>query len=190
LSQGARIVILLLILLIILSLALNVYSIWQLLIFRDQAWAQQQRLQHLQQVAGETLSRTLEELETFDQATIEYTVQISQHIPVKAVVPFQENLRVPLQATIPISEEIRTEVVFEISQLGLSIPLDITFPLALEVPVDVTVPIDIDRQVPVSTTVPLHVRVPIVVDLAETDLGRYVELLKQSLKDVQQALSE
>jgi hypothetical protein len=78
----------------------------------------------------------------------------------------------------------------EISQLGLRIPVDITLPLVLDVPVDLTVPFNIDRQVPVSTTVPIRLQVPIVVNLGETDLSRYVELLKQSLKDVQQALSE
>jgi hypothetical protein len=190
LSRGAKITIFLLFLLVILSLALSGYTIWQLLIFREQALALQQRIQDLQQVALETVSHTITELETFDQATIQYTVQINDQIPVQAVVPFQENLRVPIQATIPISEELHTTVAFEISQLGLSIPLDITFPLALDVPVDLTVPFDIDRQVPVSTTVPIRLEVPIVVNLGETDLARYVELLKQSLRDLQQALSE
>jgi hypothetical protein len=190
LSRGAKIVIFLLFLLGILSLALSVYSIWQLLIFREQALALQQRIQDLQQVALETVSHTIMELDTFDQATIQYTVQINDQIPVQAVVPFQENLQVPIQATIPISEEISTTVALEISQLGLSIPLDITLPLALDVPVDLIVPFNIDRQVPVSTTVPIRLEVPIVVKLGETDLARYVELLKQSLKDLQQALSE
>jgi hypothetical protein len=189
LSRGAKIVIFLLFVLVILSLALNGYGVWQLLIFREQALALQQRIQDLQQVALETVSHTITELETFDQATIQYTAQINDQIPVQAVVPFQENLQVPIQATIPISEEISTTVAFEISQLGLSIPVDITFPLVLDVPVDITVPIDIDHQVPVSTTVPIRLKVPIVVKLSETDLGRYVELLKQELKDLEQALS-
>ena len=181
-SRGTKIVIFLLFLLVILSLALSGYSIWQLLIFREKALV-------LQHAALEGISRALQELEAFDQATIEYTVQINEQIPVQAVVPFQENLQVPIQATIPISEEINTTVAFEISQLGLSIPVDITLPLVLDVPVDITVPINIDRQVPVSTTVPIQLEVPIVVKLSETDLGRYVELLKQELKDLEQALS-
>ena len=188
-SRGAKIVIFLLFLLVILSLALNGYSIWQLLIFREQALALQQRIQDLQHAALEGISRTLQELEAFDEATIEYTVQINEQIPVKAVIPFQENMQIPIQATIPISEEISTTVAFEISQLGLSIPVDITLPLVLDVPVDITVPISIDRRVPISTTVPIHLEVPIVVKLSETDLGRYVELLKQELKDLEQALS-
>jgi hypothetical protein len=190
LSRGAKITIFLLFILVALSLALNGYTIWQLLIFREQALALQQRIQDLQQVALETVSHTIAELETFDQATIQYTVQINEQIPVKAVVPFQENLRVPIQATIPISEEISTTVALEISQLGLSIPLDITLPLVLDVPVDITVPIDIDRQVPVNTTVPIRLEVPFVVNLSETDLARYVELLKQELKDLEKVLSE
>jgi hypothetical protein len=189
LSRGAKITIFLLFVLVVLSLALNGYTIWQLLIFREQALALQQRIQDLQQVAAETVSRTIRELETFDQVSIEHTVQINEQIPVRAVVPFRENLQVPIQATIPISEEISTTVALEISQLNLSIPLDITLPLALEVPVDITVPIDIDRQVPVSTTVPIRLEVPIVVNLSETDLARYVELLKQGLKDLEQVLS-
>ena len=188
-SRGAKITIFLLFLLVILSLALNGYTIWQLLIFREQAMALQQRLQDVQQVAAETVSRAIRELEAFDQVSIEHTVQINEQIPVRAVVPFQENMRVPIQATIPISEELSTTVAIEISQLNLSIPLDITLPLVLEVPVDITVPIDIDRQVPVSTTVPIRLEVPFVVNLSETGLARYVELLKQELKALEQVLS-
>jgi len=190
LSRGAKIVIFLLFVLVILSVALSGYTIWQLLIFREQALALQQRIQDLQYVALETVSHTITELETFDQATIQYTVQINDQIPVQAVVPFQENLQVPIQATIPISEELSTTVTIEISQLGLSIPVDITLPLVLDVPVDLTVPFNIDRQVPVSTTVPIRLQVPIVVNLGETDLAQYVELLKQSLRDLQQSRSE
>ena len=188
-SRGAKIVIFSLFLLVVLSLALNAYSIGQLLIFREQALALQQRIQDLQYVALETVSRTIQELEAFDEVTIEYTVQIDEQMPVEAIVPFRENMRVPVQVTIPINEEINTTAVFQISQLGLSIPVDITIPLRFDVPIDITVPVDIDRQVPISTTVPIQLEVPIVLDLGETPLPRYVELLEQGLKDLEQALS-
>lgn len=188
-SRGAKIVIFTLFVLVTLSIALNVYSIWQLLIFRDQAFTLQQRLQDLQYAALETVSRTIQELEAFDEVTIETTVQIDEQIPVRAVVPFQENMRIPVQVTIPIRDEIATTAVFQISQLGLSIPVDITIPLMFDVPIDITVPVDIDRQVPISTTVPIQLEVPIVLDLGETPLPRHVELLEQGLKDLEQALS-
>jgi len=189
LSRGARLVIILLFLLVILSLGLNGYIIWQLLTFRQQALALQQQAQDLQQAALDAVSRSIQELEALDEVTIRYTVNISEEIPVDVVVPLQDRMQIPVQGTIPISKEINTTLIIQLSEFGLTVPLDVTIPLALDVPVDITVPVDIDRQVPIHTTVPFKLDVPIVIRLSETELAQYVELLKSGLKDLEQALS-
>jgi hypothetical protein len=188
LSRGAKFAIGVLFVLVLFSLALNGYLIWQWLSFQSQLMAAADQLEALRQTALGTIGQFRQELQAIDDLTLEYDVQIDDSLPVNAVVPFHERLDVPIQATVPISESIETSFDVDIPPFGLSVPVDVEVPVQLEVPIDLSVPIEIDRDVPVQTTVPISLEVPIAIDLADVGLRRYIELLDQSLADLERTL--
>jgi hypothetical protein len=188
LSRGAKFAIAVLFVLVLFSLALNGYLIWQWLSFQSQVLAAAEQLEELRLVALGTVGEFRQELQAIDNMTFDYDVQIDDSLPVNAVVPIRERLDVPVKATVPISETIETTFDIDISAFGLRVPVEVAVPVQLEVPIDLSIPIEIDREVPVQTTVPISLEVPITIDLAEIGLRRYIELLDQSLADLEQAL--
>jgi hypothetical protein len=203
LRRGGWIVNVLLFLLVLVSLALNAYLIRQWLIFRERAEALEEQAAGLidkalryEQLAFDLrdaalveIPRYRQELQGLQGMTFEYLVQIDENFPVDAVVPFQERLEVPIQTTVPISHAVETAFDLEIRQFGLSIPVEVTVPIQLEVPIDLSVPVEIDRDIAIQTTVPISLEVPIAIDLADTGLLEYVELLDQALAQLENTLA-
>ena len=185
-SKGAKITITVLFVLVLLSLGLNGLLIWQWWTFQQQAQATMQKIEPM--IRG-GLSQTIDDLESFEQSTLEFDIQIQQEFPVQVEIPFQETLEVPIQTTIPISQEIQTTIMIDPFQTGFTIPTDVSVPVDLEVPIDMNIPVSIDRTIPISTTVPLDLNVPIAIEVSETELAPYLERLRTGLASFEEALS-
>lgn len=186
-SRSAKIVIVILFILVLLSLGLNGLLMWQWWSFRQQVKA---TMQEFQPVIHEALGQAIAELETFEQSSLEFEIQIQQDFPVQVEIPFNETVEVPIQTTIPIKQEIQTTVVIDPLQTGLEIPTDVTVPVDLEVPIDLNIPVSIERTIPISTTIPLDLNVPLSIDVGQTDLAPYIERLRSALISFDQTLSD
>ncbi len=185
-SRSAKVIIFILFILVLLSLALNGLLLWQWWSFQQQVKA---AIRDFEPIVGEALSQAITDLETFENSTIEFNVQVQQEFPVQVEIPFQETLDVPIQTTIPISQEIQTTILIDPLQTGLSIPTDVTVPVDLEVPINLTIPVSVDRTVPISTTVPIDFNVPLSIKISETELAPYIGRLRTGLISLNQTLS-
>ena len=162
--------------LVCISLGLNIYLVWQL----------QQAQQDVKTVAQKfgpdvqtSLEQTIADLETFQDATIEFKVAVDEEFPIEAQIPFNETIEVPIKLTVPIKQNIDTTIVIDV--LGKGLPVDVSVPVDVEVPIDTTITVPIDRTIDVSTTVPLKMDVPISLQIGDTELAGYADRIRESL---------
>ena len=106
-----------------------------------------------------------DQLDTFSQQTINYSVHITQTVPVRADVPFSQTMTVPFNVNVPVSTTVKVSK--EIPVVG-QITFDV--PIQTEVPVSLSVPIEISRTLAVNTDVPLSLDVPLQIPLKDTSL--------------------
>lgn len=185
-SKGAKVVMGILFVLVLLSLSLNGLLLWQWWSFQQQA---RSLLNQVEPVLQESLTQAISDLDSLEQTTIQFDIQVEQEFPVEVEIPFNQTLTVPIQTTIPISDEIQTTIMLDPFQAGLSIPTDVTVPVNLEVPINLTIPVTVDRTIPISTTVPLAANVPIAIEVNQTELAPYLARLRTGLESLRQALS-
>lgn len=177
-SRATKVTVIILFVLVLLSLGLNGFLLWRLRSFEQQA---QTVARKYGPIIKESLNQTISDLETFQNSTVEFEVQVNEDIPIKAGIPFNETFEIPIQVTVPISQEVSTTILVDPLQSGFEIPVDVTVPINIEVPIDVTVPVALDRTVPIETTVPLDLSVPVSIAMSDTDLAVYVERLRTGL---------
>lgn len=177
--------------LVLVSLSLNLYLIWQLQRLEQQA---KNAARAWGPVVQETLAQTITDLQTFQEATIEFNVAVNEDFPVEADIPFNETIEIPVQLSVPIKQEINTTILLDPLGTGQGFPVDVTVPVDIEIPIDTSIPVSIDRTIPISTTVPLNLDVPIALNLGDTELAGYIGRLQESLTSlegiVEQALLE
>lgn len=181
-STFGKIMLFILFILVLLSLGLNGFLIWQWLSFQGQIYA-------LGQTTQDFLSQAIVELDSLQDTTLEFEFQVNQRIPIQSEVPFNQTFQVPIQTTIPISQNIKTNVVVNVPDFGINLPLEVEVPIDMEVPLDLEVPVQVDQSVPISTTVPISLDVPIAIDVGETELAGYLERLRATLESIQGTLS-
>lgn len=176
--KGLKASIIILFILVFVSLGLNWYLISQLLRTRREAIA---FIQEVKPVAQGTLSTVATELQSFEESTIEFKVEINQDFPVEVEIPLDEALEIPIAVTVPIRQEFETTILMDPLQAGLEIPVDIMVPVDVEVPIDVVVPISVKRTIPITTNIPLDLDFPIMIKVSETNLVTYIEQLRQGI---------
>lgn len=186
-ARNIKIAFIILFILVFFSLALNIYLIYYLMTLRQQAL---KVAREVGPVVQESLGRADAELETFQQSTIDFKIQIDQELPVQVEIPINETIEIPIQMTVPISKTIETTVMMDPFQAGLEIPVDIDVPVDLEIPIDVVVPIPISRTLPLSTSVPINLDLPIAIKVSETPLVTYIEDIRTALASFNQWLNE
>ena len=119
------------------------------------------------------LESTRMQLEDFRSATLEFTVDISESIPIDATIDFVRTLQVPIRTELPINQEFDTTITVD-GPFGIDIPIGVTVPIDTVVPVDLVVPFTIDESVPISTIVPVDLEVPIAFGIAGSELEALV----------------
>lgn len=184
-TRSAKIMIIVLFILVLLSLGLNGVLLWQWWSFQREV---NQIIQKVQPALHEAISQAVDDLETFEQTPLEFDVKIDQEFPVETEILVNDSLEVPIQTTVPIQQDIETTVMLDPFQSGLEIPTDITVPVDIEIPLDLNVPVVINETVPISTVIPVNLTVPLSIDVKETELGSYLQRLRQGLISLDQAL--
>jgi hypothetical protein len=184
-TRSAKIMITVLFVLVLLSLGLNGLLLWQWWSFQRRV---EQTIQEVQPVLHEAISQAITDLEAFEQTPLEFDVKIDQEFPIETEISVNDSLEFPIQTTVPIKQDIETTVLLDPFQSGLEIPTDITVPVDIEVPLDLNVPVHIDESVPISTVIPVNLTVPLSIDVRETELGPYLQRLRQGLASFDQTL--
>jgi len=169
--------------LVFLSLALNLFLVWQLFGAYRQAKGMGRAAQH-------TLAQAIADLGELQNATLRLSVPVQQEIPIRAVVPFSQTITVPINETIPFKDEISTQLILEMPEFGMKAPIDITIPIETEVPVVLDARVPINITLPVETTVSLDMEIPVAIRLADTDLAPFIERLRNVLIGINESLSE
>ncbi len=186
-SNRLKITLAILFTLVIISLGLNLFLIFQLMQTRRQLL---QIVTDVKPALQETFDTVGQELETFQNSTLQFNIQIDQQVPINTDIPFNETVDVPVQVVIPVKEEIETTVMMDPFQAGLEIPVDIVVPIDMEFPIDQVVSFTVARTVPISATIPLSLTVPINIDINNTDLAPYVEQLREGLDTLEKTVDE
>ncbi|MEM7342698.1 MAG: hypothetical protein AAF485_00515 [Chloroflexota bacterium] len=177
-SSTSKILFTILFILVIISIGLNIFLITRLLAVQEQARVV---VRDFGPNVQESLTQTITDLETFEESTISFEIDVQQEIPVSAEIPFNERIDIPIDVTIPIKQEVETTIFMDPLQTGLDIPVDVKVPVDIEIPVDLTIPIEIERTIPIETSVPLDLTIPLMIEVAETEVVGYVEQLRGGL---------
>jgi hypothetical protein len=133
------------------SLGLNLYLINVLL---------QARLQVAR--AASTAATAVGQLQG---SAIDYSVPISETVPVSFTVAYRQTLSVPISVTLPIDTQVTVMLTTPIGAFPINVPVKTT------VPINLNPQVPLSLSVPVSVTVPISLTVPVHVALNDTPLG-------------------
>lgn len=117
-------------------------------------------------------------------ASITYTVQIDQSLPVSATVPFYRTFRVPVNEVFRIDTVVNVPFQTPLGTFPIAVPLQTSVPISFEV----TVPIE--AEIPVFTVVPVNLDIPVVIRIRETELGAALLAAENFLEEVGTSLSD
>lgn len=148
--------------LLLCSVALNAVTIWFILRAR--------------QVTVDTAYTAKAVVDRLAADTIRYDYAISQTVPLRVVVPIEEDVTVPISTVIPLKTTVAVNVDTGIfGMIPLNIPIDAQFPVNISFPVHVKKDVTIATVIPVSTTVPIRV------EIAQTPLADYLRQISEGL---------
>jgi hypothetical protein len=155
--------------LVVFSLTLNALTIAALLWMRDIA---------LEEVAD---ARSL--VNGIRNTTFSHTIEISQDIPVRTSVPFEEEVLVPVNTTIPLNTNVIVPI--DLGPLGT---FDVDVPIRAAIPINLEVAVPIEETIEIDTTVPLKLSVPIGISVSETSLSEQLDKRDRALDRLEQRL--
>ncbi|MFQ5577212.1 MAG: hypothetical protein ACE5G8_09530 [Anaerolineae bacterium] len=169
--------------LVIISLALNVFLVWQWFSVYRQA-------QQLGRTAQLALAQAVADLGELKESTIRVTVPVQEAVPIKTNVPFNQTITVPINESIPFEHQIETQLLIEMPEFGVNVPIDVTVPIKTKVPVVLTASAPVSVTIPVETTVPLNLEIPVALKIGDTGLAPYIDRLRAALISINESLSE
>ena len=120
-----------------------------------------------------------DQIDAFSQQTINYSLHITQTVPVHTNVPFSQTMTVPFNVNVPISTTVKVSK--EIPVVG-QITFDV--PIQAEVPVSLSIPIEISRTIGVNADVPLSLDVPLQIPLKDTSLKAALDGIVKALNSL------
>lgn len=165
--------------LVLISLALNVFMLWQWLAF-------QQQIVDMIEASQGTLAQAVTSLNDLQNLRIEMTVPVKKDIPVSMQVPINETMKVKISQTFKLE---KTVSIPPIKINGVDVPMN-PVPLNMDVPVNFEQNVPINISVPISTTIPVDFEVPVVLDLKDTGLATYIGQLQQMLVSINESISD
>ncbi len=157
-------------------------------LFAAQVTGLQNDLVELAPTVSAGLDEAILGLETFENSTLEFIVNIDEMVVIDTEVVIDRVLDVPIRETIPINQTIDTTIEVD-GPLGVTIPLDVSVPVNLNVPIELDVSIPINETIPVSAEVPVKLDVPITVNIAETQLADLASSLGAGLRTFRELLT-
>lgn len=133
--------------------------------------------------AIEALSKAEVTLDKLSEEVVVYDVQINQGVPLKADVPFNQQMDIPIKAVIPIDQEMNLPFKTPAGEIMLNVPIRADFP------VDTIVPLDFNQTIKVDTVVQLDTTVPVEIAVSKTALAGYLEQAKLDVVRLRNRLS-
>jgi hypothetical protein len=155
----------------LISLAINVVMLRQLLLAR--------------RIALESVQDSIAVIDSLQGQVINYNVVIDENLPINADIPINETVEIHIQDEFPINTTVTVSV--PAGPLG-SIPVRV--PISTTVPIDRTIPIQINQTFSLSTMIPLHLDVPLAFSTQQLGLFATLEETKARLVLLEQSLSE
>ena len=127
--------------------------------------------------ARQFASDTADALSDVGNQDINYTFRLNQTVPVRAEVPFTQDI------IVPISQSINVDTVVTVSrELPVIGVIDLDVPIQASIPVQFDVPIVVSRTFPVSAEVPLNLEIPLNIRISETPFKATIDSVVRSLK--------
>ena len=120
-----------------------------------------------------------DQIDAISQQTIHYTFHITQTVPVRTNVPFNQSTVVPFNQNLPISTTVRVNK--EIPVIG-QITFDV--PIRADVPVSLSIPIEISHTISVNSEVPLSLDIPLQIPLKDTPLKAALDNMVKALNTI------
>lgn len=133
--------------------------------------------------AIEALSKAEVTLDKLSEEVVVYDVQINQGVPLKADVPFNQQMDIPIKAVIPIDQEMNLPFKTPAGEIMLNVPIKADFPI------DTIVPLDFNQTIKVDTVVQLDTTVPVEIAVSKTPLASYLEQAKLDVVRLRNRLS-
>lgn len=164
--------------LVLVSLALNVFMLWQWLGF-------QRQMVDMAETSQNTLVGAIDSLDNLQDLKIEMTVPVKKDIPVSMQVPINETMKVKINQSFKVE---KTVTIPPIKINGVDVPMN-PVPLNMDVPVNFEQNVPINITVPISTTIPIDFEVPVVINLKDTGLSTYIGQLQQMLTSINESIS-
>ena len=119
---------------------------------------------------------TADALAAVGNTDINYTFRLNQTVPVRAEVPFTQNIIVPISQSIDVDTVVT--VSRELPVIGV---IDFDVPIQASIPVQFDVPIMVSQTFPVSAEVPLNLEIPLNIRISETPLKATIDAVVRSL---------
>ena len=116
--------------------------------------------------------------------TLSHTIEVSEEIPVKTTVPFEEEVLVPVNTTIPLNTTVIVPI--DAGPLGT---YDIDIPIRAAIPINLEVAVPIEETIEIDTTVPLNLEVPVEIPVSETPLTKHLDKRDRALDRIEQWLT-
>ncbi|MCS7059570.1 MAG: hypothetical protein RMN25_00230 [Anaerolineae bacterium] len=119
---------------------------------------------------------TADALIAFGNQDINYTLRLNQTVPVRAEVPFVQNVVVPIRQTIDVNTVVT--VSRELPVVGV---LEFDVPIQASIPVQFDVTIPVSQTFPVNTDVPLNMEIPLSIRVSDTSLKSTIDSVARAL---------
>jgi len=119
---------------------------------------------------------TADALAAVGSQDINYTLRLNQTVPVRADVPFAQNIVAPVNQSIEVNTVVT--VSRELPVIGV-IELDV--PIQTSIPISFEVPIVVSQTFAISADVPLNMEIPLSIRINETPLKATIDSVVRSL---------
>ncbi len=154
------------------------------------AWRIRSQVRGLRVTVTGMLETAITDLRGFERLTMHFTVRVSDKIPVRSLLAVRDTVDISVQTEVPIKQTVRSDILINTPLLNTKVPVSVAVPIEMTVPVDLQLPVEIDSQIPVNLDIPVQLEVPVALDLAQTELGDFIEQVRDSLVSLKELLDK
>jgi hypothetical protein len=143
-SWALRLAVLLALILSLVSIALNVLLITNLLATR--------------RTFVDGVDQAISALDSLGSKGFHYEYRLQQTVPFEGDIPFEQDMVFPFKGNVPIKTTVQVPIDAGIlGQFVIDVPIDTNFPVDLQVPIHVSQTIHVNTEIPLDMTVPIEI---------------------------------
>jgi hypothetical protein len=154
------------------------------------AWRIRNQVRELGVTVTGMLQTAIIELRGFEHLTMHFTVRVNDKIPVRSRLAVRDTVDISVQTIVPIKQTVQSDILINAPLLNTKVPVSVAVPIDMAVPIDLQLPVEIDSQIPVNLDIPVQLEVPVALDLAQTELGGFIEQVRDSLVSLKDLLDK